>query len=154
MGIAIAIFYLPILGVLNWISIFISRKLGDWDQASTKHENSILSSIGAISAVTISFICIYLVSKIDFNNEWYALLYQISISLLMPFILGLLTIFIATTLKKFNFTKNIKSIVNRIGCGMLHGVWLFPVTLIAYFVIPKLGYFAEWFSYEIAKIFI
>ena len=154
MGILTAFIYLTCFGVLCNISIALSIMLGDWGKASSKRENVVVASLGASGAVAITYCCIYLISQIEINNGWYSLFHQITISLLLPFTLGILTISIAKILKHIDVDEKPTSMINRFGCGMLHGVWLLPVTLIAYFVIPKLDDFAKWFTYEIAKIFI
>lgn len=130
LGIAIAIFYLPALAFLCWLSGFIAQRLVVKSQdakvlAHWKHY--VYFGLGALLSTTACAITAYLLNG---NNEWEVLFERIATSLLAPPILGTALSLLSISLAK---TESVSSVsLNRFALGIYQGIWLIPAIGLVY----------------------
>jgi hypothetical protein len=154
MGIAVLFGYSVMFAIANGIAVLVTVLLKDWNNKTYKYENFVLISTGAFLSTGLTFIVLYIITHNKIWRDWELFFMQMILSLSMPIALGLLVLTITKLILFKDERKNIKSKINRFGCGMLYGASLFPTCIIAYMVIPKIDNFIEWFTYQIINIFI
>lgn len=130
MGIVIALFYLPALALMCWLSGFIAQRLVVKSQdtkvlAHWKHY--VYFVFGTVLSTTVCGIAAYLING---NNEWDVLLERIATSLLAPPILGTSISLLSLSLAK---TGSISSVsLNRFALGIFQSIWLIPAIGLVY----------------------
>ncbi len=139
MGIALAIVYLPSLGLIALFAIYLSSKLKIKSRVINLNPAKRIASI-TIGVITCSAVTWFAIQSDNLlkASGFELLVDQIIISLLLPFTLGLLLVGITYSKRNSNSTLAIH--LNRMGVGALHSVWIFPFAMFAYVTSADLRY--------------
>ena len=124
MILAIALFYLPSLAVLVPVAWFISNRLymrSETDVIRPRLGRTLVAS-GAVISAGIAFLAL----------SWPPL-GEMANALIAPFLVGLALLGIARGLRGVHLVASV--VLNRLGAGALHGVWVLPVLGLLYFII-------------------
>jgi hypothetical protein len=127
LGIVIALFYLPALVFMCWLSGFIAQRLVVKSQetkvlAHWKHY--VYFVFGTVLGTAVCAIAAYLLNG---NNEWEMLFQRIATSLLAPPILGT-----SISLLSRSLAKTGSVYLNRFALGIFQSIWLIPAIGLAY----------------------
>ena len=135
MGIAFAIVYLPVLGILVFAARTLGRKLAsDKDELPLNHWISV--GIAAVGAVVTMTAVLVLASQLPTVSDAYGLerrFKQLAITLVGPFAIGISLL----VLSRLDWlwrqrSKLLPRSLNRLGVGALHAVWLLPLGFILF----------------------
>lgn len=131
MGLAIAVFYIPILLAFTGGAVFLTARLNGKDKTKQLRGWRDLSvlALGAIMSAGSCFVFAWLIPEHG-NTDFLALFLKMGIALVMPFVIGLSVVAIAKYV--VNQETNVALVLQRIGVGSLHAVWLLPYLLYAY----------------------
>ena len=139
MGLVIGFGYLfafaILLGVFKYASkrIEIHENRSHWICEKYRYFMPILMIIAvAILLAVMSWI------KHVSNSGFEALIYQISISLVGPFVLSWLSHGVATTIVKGSGASCLSTVLQAFSLASLHAFWVFPALGLAYIVIFEL----------------
>ncbi len=139
MGLILLIGYVPIFGILAFLSMKLAKgMLTTFDVESLGKERVKKAKLIGITIICILTLCAVSLIGGGSKVNWTQFFYQICLTLFMPFVFGCLVMGIAKYRSAKAQDKVSVAALSYVGVGVLHGLWAAPLFVFVWFGVIEL----------------